>query len=482
MLLTSFRLSIPTILEKQSSYVILAEQDMIVANINNRTNKQGPIKLVDKLAELDDFCWHNVNLIIDPRQSKSLWQTSKVRNKNIYKKRYVGKRAMYVSEVYNEEGSGIVSSCDRALMENVLNTKQLRFAEINKCCDGTIGFAVLPHYYNINLQTQIFLCISKSQIFICGYTEHNLDHFSHIILDNDVADLRSIVLHDVIPILREYKVLEHGERLSIISFGQDEDNKIIDIICNDLKIKGVQIENSKSFEYFILATTLHAINNRIVKITDYFNQISIPIIPWSYTQLASAILILSYVIFTAYYVREQISQKDIWQARHEQSVVAREESMPNFIAVKAGGSDNLQPNLDKIFAVLLHDVPNNIWLQSLLVQFDKRKFIIQGWARALSADGSESANIYDFTQLFAKTINVPTSDIRIYNTDGRKLTDLMQRKVSARSSNISITPSTFINLSNADNNNSMLAIGFQASNLKEDEKLVLVPTNIGSSL
>ena len=118
----------------------------------------------------------------------------------------------------------------------------------------------------------------------------------------------------------------------------------------------------------------------------------------------------------------------------------------------------------------------------MLVQFNSGKFILQGWIRQLDINSKETMNIFDFMQIFAESVNLSSENIRIDNTDGRMLQDLMERKVSVTNRSINIIPTSRINLMQAQEVNAILATGFQATNLKVGEGLTLIPVNIGTGL
>ncbi len=478
----SLTLSIPATLEEQSSYVLVADNKLITASINRKTRRHSSIKTVATTKDIDFFCHHDVHLIVDPRLSKSTWQESSAKDKNVFKKRYQGKRAMYIAEVHNDNGNGIVSQCDRASMEALLATRELLYSEITSCMDGCIGYSVLPDYFNTDMQTQVYAFVSQNHMFICAYHDHSLDYFSHITLDQDVADLRAIVLHDMIPVLREYKVLDHAERLCIVSFGKEEDKELINIINEDLNIVDNRIETVKSFEQFIVATSLYAVYHAQTKYTEYFNQVVLPIMPWGYTQITAIVVILIYFFSISYNVYNLNALHKEWQLKEQIYNESAELAPIEFVAVRSRSTELLKPNLEKIFSVILHDVPENIWLQSMLVQFNSGKFILQGWIRQLDINSKETMNIFDFMQIFAESVNLSSENIRIDNTDGRMLQDLMERKVSVTNRSINIIPTSRINLMQAQEVNAILATGFQATNLKVGEGLTLIPVNIGTGL
>ncbi len=481
-LLRSLTLSIPATLEEQSSYVLVADDKLTIASIDKRTKRHSNVKTVTSTEDVAFFCHHDVHLIVDPRISKSTWQASSAKDKNVFKKRYQGKRAMYIAEVHNDHDNGVVSQCDRASMEALLATRELLFSEITSCMDGCIGYSTLPDYFNTDMQTQVYTFVSQNHIFVCAYHDHSLDYFSHITLDQDVADLRAIVLHDMIPVLREYKVLDHPERLCIVSFGKEEDKELVKIINEDLNIIDNRIEAAESFEKFIVATSLYAVYQAQTKYTEYFNQVVLPVIPWAYTQIIAIVVVLIYFFSINYNVYHLNALHKEWQLKEQAYNESAELAPIDFIAVRSRSSELLKPNLEKIFSVILHDVPENIWLQSMLIQFDSGKFILQGWSRPLDINSEETMNIFDFMQLFAQAVNLPSDNIRIDNTDGRMLQDLMERKVATTNRSLNIIPTSRINLTQAQEANAILATGFQATNLKAGEGLTLIPVNIGTGL
>ena len=476
------RVHIPSKLERQRSYILQANNKLYAANFDAKLMDQSNVSVVDNISDQDDFCWHNVNLIVDPRLSRSSWQENKSKTHSVFNKRYNKKRAMYVSEVVVDRAYSLVSQCDRSLMEGMLDNAQLILTEVTKCFDGVVGLTLLPTYYGANLGTQVYVCISESHIFVSAYLNQVLSHFSHLYLDSDVSDLRSIILHDMIPVLREYRILDHSERLTVISFDNNEDKDLIAILRDDLNLNAMKVEHAESFEQFIVNTTIHAKHQSNAKIIDYFNQFYLPLLPWFYVNILMVGFIVSYLSFTSYSVYEQQNLRNKWEATYNNVVSNRVTQATDFVAVRSIHSDLLLPNLDKIINVLLINVPRYAWLQSLLVQFDAKKFLVQGWTRTQDSTSESALSIYEFVRSLAETIGITEEEVRVDNTDGQRLIDIMSMKVSSRAKTMSLSPSTNINLNNLDNNRTMAATGFQGSNIASGEKINLLPIKIGNRL
>ena len=195
-----------------------------------------------------------------------------------------------------------------------------------------------------------------------------------------------------------------------------------------------------------------------------------------------AALVIFYSAFTLHTVYKQQTLRNKWEATYQDVNAKKGEQSMDFVAVRSSHSDLMMPKLDSIINVLLVDVPNYAWLQSLLIQFDAKKFLVQGWARTQETASETTVSIYEFVRRLAETLGVSESTIRVDNTDGQRLIDIMSVKVSSRSRAMSLSPSTNINLNNLDNNRSMAATGFQGSNIQSGEKINLIPIKIGNRL
>ena len=151
--------TIPRKLEKLCSYLLLSDEGMFAATVDLKNKSASPVNYAETTGAIENYCAHDVRLIIDPRKTKSLWQKAARRKKHAYEQQYTSNRAVYSAEVDSESGYSIISTCTQAVMHENLNNKQLFFAEITRCCDGAVGLTTLPAYFNRNLQSQVFILI-----------------------------------------------------------------------------------------------------------------------------------------------------------------------------------------------------------------------------------------------------------------------------------------------------------------------------------
>ena len=470
------KLFISSVKEQAVSFILKSSKKLVCANYDRKHDEVTAVTAVQALGQYEKLCEHNIVAVIDPRASTAIWHGDTVHSHQIYKKRYSAKRkGVYSSRIGIDKSACMIAKYESKDMSEYLNSGQLKDYFISKACDGVMSFYHLLEHLGGGDERSVVIFSSGNNVFTACYEKNRLVQYNRAVIDHDVSDMRSIILHDTVPILQGFHVFEEGRNIHYVEFSDQKDQELIHILENDLGIEGIKKHQEASFEEMILQAAMRAVQDKKIDLHYYFENFNIPIIPWKYLSAMLMLISLLVVGTSGYQYYRQKEQLNYWEKQVALGDISSSKNLKNFTAVKSASSGVYRPNWDQFFTTLLYDTPNNIWLRSMVFQFDTSRFFIQGWARNTDKSKNTSRNVYEYVEYLTRKAGINTRDIFIENASDKMFIDIIDRKTANATQQVKIRANLKISLQNNTSKSRIDAVGFMASNYAEGEYLKLDP-------
>lgn len=462
--------------EDVACYIFLSAQDSCYANVNNQGNYSAGVENVIMGKAPDDIAWHNVTWVLDPKLAKTFWEEESFSITGSPLVESSGEQVTYTSKYAIGSATGLVSQCKKSDITSLVASNS-HLPDINpvRAIDGTIGVSELIHHFGVQSFSPVFLLASGTDVMIASFRNRQLSSYAHIVWEQKVVSLKTMVYHNIVPYLQKASILDKPGNLFIINFEDGFGEQIKAVLETNLKIKDINVRNEESYNRLMLINAIEA-DKRKEAHSPYFQNKALPLIKWKYIYsivFVGAILILANIVYNFSTNQALLRYWDRQYGLQQQSL---QNETADFIAVRNEKSLPYKPQWDKFSKVINYNMPDHAWLQSMLVQFDSGKILFQGYARSKFKSGDDVGDaIFNFGQNVASKLDMSPSSVQVRAVNASNFADLMAKKTSSSKQVVKVFMPGNVNIRAYDAENRIKAHGFQITNFNESQEIILDP-------